>query len=164
MNSLLGQPLALASRSTNMFRNLGDGFRHKQESFHPLELVGWFLLIVALFVGLGLLSRMLARRDKRQLYNSPRALFNALCRVHDLDARSRRLLKRLAADRGLECPAQLFLSPDCFDSASWGPSLVPQATALSVIEKKLFGPGRLSRASSFEARQAQQIALESSHN
>lgn len=81
--NLIGSALLLADR--NMFRNMGAGFREKREHFDGLDVLLWILLAIGFFVFVGLLSWLLARSDKHQLFNSPRGLFRSLCSAHQLD-------------------------------------------------------------------------------
>ncbi|MEX2309403.1 MAG: hypothetical protein WD738_17520 [Pirellulales bacterium] len=71
--------------------------------------------------------------------NSPRRLFHELCHAHGLRFSSRRLLKRLAAARGLAGPALLFIEPKYFDPSSLPPSLKPAANDLQRLRHQLFG-------------------------
>jgi hypothetical protein len=157
-------PYLLSADRAHMFRNMGSGFREKQENFNPAELVLWLLLLVGLFWSLNALSRFLARRDKRQrpLYNSPRALFRTLCRVHKIDRPGRRLLKRLAAHRGLTYPAQIFLEPDAFNPAAMPAALQACAAQLTALQRTLFGLPQRPLSELPVHSEALEIALETS--
>ena len=134
------QMLLLADRS-QIFRDMGSGFREKRESFEPTDLLWWLLAVAVLMAAFGCLASFLAKRDKRRLFNNPRSLFKALCAAHDLDRTSRNLLKQLAWAQHLETPARLFLEPDRFDPALAGPELAGQTAALGALRKKLFAGG-----------------------
>ncbi len=157
-------PYLLMADRAHMFRNMGSGFREKQENFNPAELVLWLLLLIGLFWALNALSHFLARRDKRQrpLYNSPRALFRALCRVHKIDRPGRRLLKRLAAYRGLPHSAQIFLEPDAFNPAAVPPPLQAYAAQLTTLQRTLFGLPQRPLSELPVHSEALEIALETS--
>ena len=136
MTSLSGM-LLLADRS-QIFRDMGSGFREKRESFEPTDLLWWLFVAALLMAAFGFLASFLAKRDKQRLFNSPRSLFNALCAAHNLDRPSRGLLKQLAWAQHLETPARLFLEPDRFDPAMAGPELAAQSAAIAALRQKLF--------------------------
>jgi len=158
MITLASIPL-LATRNTELFRSMGSGFRQKQENFNPAEFVFWMLVVVGGFCALGLLSRLLNRRGKRRLYNSPRALFRALCRRHELDASSRRLLRNLAAHHRLSMPAQIFLLPDCFLPEGLSPALQAHAAQLAVLRQQLFGAQHDSDVDTADVNSPDPLAL-----
>jgi hypothetical protein len=137
MNAIFCHLNLLAERS-NIFRDMGSGFREKRESFDPTDLLWWLFvaaIVVAMFAGI---ASLLARQDKRRLYNSPRALFRALCKAHALDRSSRLLLKQIARAQNLSVPARLFLEPDRFDSAMLTSDMRPQRDAVAALRKRLF--------------------------
>jgi len=154
----------LAVDRSRMFRNMGNGFREKQENFNPAQLLVWALMLVTLFIVLNILSRAMAKRDKQpaRVPKSPRALFLALCRVHALDRPSRRLLKLLAAQYRLQQPAQIFLEPDCFNTSDLSPALRAYATALVALQRKLFGSPQRSTNQLPVDQEAVEIARETS--
>jgi hypothetical protein len=123
-------------------QELGSGFRDKKEEFSGIELVYWVALAVAALVALAWFSRWFARHDRRSLFNSPRALFNALCKVHGLDYASRRLLKQLARAFGLPHPARVFVESQCFESGKLPTSLQGQRRAVEKLRQRLFAPPR----------------------
>jgi hypothetical protein len=70
--------------------------------------------------------------------DSPRRLFRDLCRAHRLPYRSRRLLRRLAAARGIAEPARLFVDASCFDTANLPEKLTPAADDVRLLRHRLF--------------------------
>jgi hypothetical protein len=72
--------------------------------------------------------------------NSSRRLFGELCRAHQLGYARRRLLKRLAAARGLSNSALLFVEPQWFDTTNLPVDLTERADELERIRDDLFGP------------------------
>ena len=68
------------------------------------------------------------------------ALFGQLCRLHGLDAGSRRLLKRLAGQHNLPQPAKLFVDPRWLDSAAAGGTPPNRRAELTALRHRLFGP------------------------
>jgi hypothetical protein len=137
MNAFSRATLLLADRSS-IFRDMGSGFREKRETFDPTDLLWWIFVALLVIAAFGILATILARRDKRRLFNSPRALFNALCRAHGLDRASRALLKQLAVSQRLMPPARLFLEPDRFDPVSLPAELQPQREEYMALRKRLF--------------------------
>ncbi len=130
--------LVLLAQRSSLFRDMGSGFREKREHFDATDLFFWFLIVIGIFVALGILARVLGRHDKHRLYNSPRALFRALCRAHALDRRDRRLLLQIAKSEQLNPPARLFLEPACFQLSRLGPEFQSRRTAIEDLAKKIF--------------------------
>jgi hypothetical protein len=83
------------------------------------------------------LSRILAR-DKRQTFNSPRALFRTLCKAHNLDRPQRTLLKQLAKHHKVSLPARLFLETQWFDLETLSPALRERQHEIESIRALLF--------------------------
>lgn len=129
--------LLLAERS--LFRDMGSGFRDKRENMDGTDLLMWMLLVVGVFVVIGIIAHFVARRDKRELYNSPRALFRQLCKAHGLEHASRALLKRMARQQQLAQPARLFLEPERFGVENLSPELAAQQAAIAALKQRLFG-------------------------
>jgi hypothetical protein len=135
---LIGSALLLADRS--LFHEMGAGFREKREHFDALDLLLWILLGIGFFVFVGVLSWLLARSDKHQLFNSPRRLFRTLCRAHQLDRPSRWLLVQIARAEGIDQPARLFLEPECFQRDRLHGSLEGKHAAITALAAHLFPP------------------------
>jgi hypothetical protein len=70
--------------------------------------------------------------------NSPPRLFRELCRAHRLSRPHRRLLKHLAAARGLSSPASLFVRPECFDLDQLPSEVKLYADELNKLRAQLF--------------------------
>ena len=126
----------LADRS--LFKDMGSGFRAKREHFDASDLLLWFGIVIGVFVVIGIVAKIVASRDKRQLYNSPRGLFRALCRAHGLDRPSRRLLSRIARAQELAQPARLFLEPERYSEAKVSEQFREERAAIELLRKKLF--------------------------
>lgn len=122
----------------NPFREMGDGFRDKREHFDPTDLIFWVGALVGLFATLAILARVIARREARQVYNSPRALFRALCAAHELDRHDRAVLRKVARHYGLAQPAQLFVEPERFAAAGKNSDLNHLREHISDICRRLF--------------------------
>jgi hypothetical protein len=147
MNSLAVKLVLLADR-TSIFRDMGSGFREKRESFDPTDLLWWLFVAVLVLAAFGVVACILAKQDKRRLFNSPRALFNALCKAHELNHSSRGLLKQLARAQHLTVPARLFLEPSRFEPAMLSPELRPQREAIIALRQRLFVQAEQPAASS----------------
>jgi hypothetical protein len=109
-------------------------FDHPRPAYDSGEILTVLTLLALLVTVILLLVRL---RSSFQT-DSKRGLFSDLCRAHRLKASSRRLLKRLAAARGLTNPAALFVEPGHF-----APNNLPQALQyagkeLQLLREKLF--------------------------
>jgi hypothetical protein len=94
---------------------------------------------VTLLVIVTIVWQTISRRRRRDFdYDRPQRLFADLCRTHKLNWSSRRLLKHLAAARGLKCPSTLFVEPEYFDMTNVPPALKPSAGELRQLRHKLF--------------------------
>ncbi len=60
-------------------------------------------------------------------------LFNDLCRYHNLDRKTRHLLREVATKYCTEKPANLFLVPDLLRRASEDPDFAEQAPVLQEL-------------------------------
>jgi hypothetical protein len=108
------------------------------------DITAWHgvVLIILLLIVAGALwkiARLGALRDGRSYFNA-RQLFAQLCRHHQLDWSSRRLLRRLARSRQLKHPAQVFLEPLWFDTANMPPGLRPYRQQLVALRERIFAP------------------------
>jgi hypothetical protein len=102
---------------------------------HELLILGSVTLLVIITIAWQAISRW---RHRDFEYNSPPRLFADLCRAHKLNRSNRRLLKQLAAARGLKMAAMLFVEPDYFDMTNVPPALKPAANDLRQLRHKLF--------------------------
>jgi hypothetical protein len=103
----------------------------------PYEVL--ILAAVTLLVIVTVVWQTISRRRRRDFhYNSPQRLFADLCRVHKLNWSNRRLLKHLAAARGLKSPATLFVEPEHFDMTNVPATLKAAAADLRHLRHKLF--------------------------
>lgn len=136
--------MLLADRS--LLRDMGSGFRDKRENQGGSDMLLWIGIVVGVFLAIALVAHFVARRDKRQIFNSPRGLFRALCRAHQLDFASRRLLRWIARDQQIEPPARLFLEPEQFEPENMSPALNARAAQILALRKRLFAGGELLSA------------------
>jgi hypothetical protein len=97
------------------------------------------LAAVTLLVIGTIVWQSISRRRRRDFeYDRPPRLFADLCRAHKLNWSNRRLLKQLAAARGLKCPASLFVEPEYFDMTNVPAALKPSAGELRQLRHQLF--------------------------
>jgi len=85
-----------------------------------------------------LLCYLANRTVQRRRRYSHAGLFRQLCRLHNLDRSSRRLLRRLARRYKLSQPARLLVDPRWLDSVA---ASVPPArrAELTGLRQRLFG-------------------------
>jgi hypothetical protein len=97
------------------------------------------LTAVTLLVIVTIIWQTISRKRQRDFaYDSPPRLFADLCRAHRLSWSHRRLLKHLAAARGVKCPTELFVEPEHFDIINVPAALRPSANELRQLRHKLF--------------------------
>lgn len=103
----------------------------------PYEVM--ILAAVTLLVIVAITWQTLSKRRRRDFeYDRPPRLFADLCKAHKLNRPNRKLLKQLAAARGLKLPAALFVEPEYFDMANLPAALQPSAKELRKLRHKLF--------------------------
>jgi hypothetical protein len=118
-------------------RNMSHRFQGKNAQLHWNDLFMLLTIVVALVVTAWFLTRV-AQRERRRRTNSPRLLFAELCRAHQLDRQSRKLLWRLAKHQELSHPASLFLDPRRF-APGQSPDFQPsQIQRLEKLREQLF--------------------------
>lgn len=94
---------------------------------------------VTLLVIVAIVWQTISRRRRRDFdYDRPQRLFADLCRAHKLNWSNRRLLKHLAAARGLKCLSTLFVEPEYFDMTNVPPALKTSAGELRQLRHILF--------------------------
>jgi hypothetical protein len=113
-------------------------FDHQRPGFDATHL--WVVLgIVALIIGAAVAAYRSSRHRKSVFdVDSPAKLFRELCQAHQLSFRSRRLLKRLAAARGITDPARLFLEAQHFEAAHLPKKLQSAANEIRRLRDRLF--------------------------
>ncbi len=121
----------------DVVRNMGHRFHGKNAELHWNDLFMLLAIVVAVAAAGCFLTRI-ARRERHRRTNSPRGLFQELCRAHQLDRQSRNLLLRLAKHQELSHPARLFVDPERF-APDRLPTLLPaQAQRLARLREQLF--------------------------
>ena len=141
MTQWLNQLLLLFAARTDLPRVWGR-FDHQRPSFdwsQMLLIAGAMALAIAAVV---VWHRLTGRSSKNFSLNSPARFFNELSSTHGLKFSSRRLLKRLAAARGLANPALLFVEPKHFDTTNLPDDLKSSAGELRQLRMRLFERGQ----------------------
>ncbi len=98
------------------------------------------VLVVLALVAVGVwwaVGHVGARREGHSYHSAPR-LFRELCRVHELDWTSRRLLRQLARAHPLAPPARVFVEPRWFDAPHLPPDLQAARSQLAALKARLF--------------------------
>lgn len=93
---------------------------------------------IALVVAVWVSYRLAIHHQKEFWCDNSSRLFHDLCRAHRLDLANRRLMKKLASERGVDHPADLFVEPEYFDTANLPPALKTSATELRQLRHQLF--------------------------
>jgi hypothetical protein len=132
------QAATLLAVDEDAFRVWGR-FDHEKPEFgagHLMTLAG----ITALLLLAAMVWRICRRRSTTTFAtDSPWQLFRELCAAHGLNRHSRRLLRQLAAARGLASAATLFVEPRHFETKNLPAELKPSTAELTELRAKLFG-------------------------
>jgi hypothetical protein len=134
--------------TVDRWKAVGSGLRGSGAKLDPVDLwiAGAVLFGVVLLIWV--LSKFV-RKERGQVFNSPRRLFHSLCKAHGLNWSSRMLLRRLARRQKLTQPARLFLEPDRFQARNLGPKLKAQQARLDRLRDTIFGEmGKIGRGRS----------------
>ena len=124
--------------STSRFRALGSGVRGRGAKIDSSQVVTMVVVAAVVVIGIALLSRHAARRDRRRAFTNPRSLFRALCKAHGIDRRGRRLLRQMVRWYRLEQPAQLFVNPKRYELSQLSPELQKEGKAITALCEQLF--------------------------
>jgi hypothetical protein len=136
---IAGDGLLVAQSDQGRISELGKQFREGGGAgLDTTYLVVLIVAVVAMIVIVGVLAHFLGLREAIGL-NRPRALMTELCRGHELDQVSRRLLRSLATWHRLAQPARLFVEPQWFDAASLSEPLRMRQAELERLRDRLFG-------------------------
>ena len=131
--------LCLIAQRANWER-MGDRFSGKHAELNVSDILTLLGLVACLALILLMLHRFSGGSGGRLGGNSRARLFGELCRAHGLGFAARRLLKRLAASRGLESPAMVFVAPGCFNTVDLATELKPSLNEVERLRARLFNP------------------------
>jgi hypothetical protein len=132
-----GRLFAQAERTTSPVWDMGRNFREAGDNFQWIDVAVVVAIVAVIGVVLALLVYYTSQREKRG-YRRPGNLFHELCRGHELDRRSRRLLKQLARQQKLAQPALLFVSPERWSETAIAGSNIAQRVQLMRLRDRLF--------------------------
>ena len=114
MNTHLGLANLLGAQPDAFWQELARSIGVNRQDLPWLIAVAVLALLAVLGTGVWLTLHALAAR-RHHPCNDGMKLFLELCRAHQLDRASRRLLQRLANAHGLSQPAVLFVEPERYD-------------------------------------------------
>ena len=120
------------------FDSMRGKFSSRRTRLDSDDILTAIVVIALIALGVYLLAKVNARREKGRSFKSPRGLFRELCKVHDMCRAEKRLLKQIARWQRLSQPARLFLEPDRFDIANLSPQLQGQMADVLAIRDSLF--------------------------
>jgi hypothetical protein len=129
--------LALLADS-QAIRNIARGVQAKQSRLDVGGMLTAVLIFCVFFVGVWLVSRLMSRHDRAISYRSPRSLFRALCRAHQLGRAERQLLRRLAREHRLSQPALVFVEPERFNAEALSSAWRNEQARLRALRERLF--------------------------
>ena len=144
------------------FSSMGRNFRGEEAQVNSYDVVSGLVFVLAMVLGIWLLSRALTRQERTRNFNNPRKLFRMLCDKHELNRANRNLLKAYAARRELADPSSLFLAPELFREDQLPADWNRNSAALAAIGEKLFADlGEARQASKTTARSPSNSAVRS---
>lgn len=126
------------SPHADVWSAMRSSFHGEEARFSTSDAVALLLFVLALAVGFWMLSRVLAKQDRRRPYNNPRKLFRELARAHRLTRGQRGLLAELASSRGIEPAARIFVEPLAFNSNELSGRLQRRADEIGELQRQLF--------------------------
>jgi hypothetical protein len=127
------------SPHADVWSAMRSSFHGEEARFSASDGVALLLFVLALAVGFWMLSRVLARQDRRRRpYNNPRRLFRELARVHGLNRAERGLLADLASSRGIQPAARIFVEPLAFDTSALNARLQRRVDQIAELQRRLF--------------------------
>ena len=121
-----------------MFAEIGDNFPQSGKRLNWSDLWAWGIVAVVAAIATLIVLQLRKRNDMDQPCDNPWKLFRELCRVHNLDGSSQRLLAQLTVARRFEQPAQVFLTPGAFEPADLPASMKDRADQLLRLRSQLF--------------------------
>jgi hypothetical protein len=98
-----------------------------------------WIVVAALVVVAAVATFFVIHRIRKAQSQSHYALFSGLCRVHELDSNSKKLLSAIAEQYQIEKPVRLFLEPNWLDRARAEKRFPEYAELIDALKAKLFG-------------------------
>ena len=136
MNLFMNLPALLAQLSRT--QGLGGNFRGPGARVDGGDMLMIAMLVLGAVGVIVLLSVLLRLQERRNRCNNPQKLFRDICRLHELDRKSRKLLTQLARHQDLEHPARLFLEPARFNPENVGAELGQHQREFDTLRGRLF--------------------------
>lgn len=124
---------------SDVFQGMASGFRGRRAQVDTTDVFIWFGIAVGVALSLWGLAKLLSRQERARRHYSPTQLFRALCNAHDLDRRTRNLLREVALLGRLEHPARVFVEIEYLESALARPEFAPRVERLQALRDQLFG-------------------------
>ena len=121
------------------WERLGDGLRGSRSRTDWTDFVPYLILLAFIGIVVALIMRYTKRNDTSQPCDDPQKLFRELCKVHELDGASQRLLRQIADARELQHPAQVFVRPSAFNVDHLPATLQSQSDRVGQLRTQLFG-------------------------
>jgi hypothetical protein len=134
MSILIQNAALLAVRRQAM----GGGFRGENNDYDLSQMLMVVVVLAVISGVLFVLDRWIRYRIRIRTYESPAELFRQLCRTHELDRPSRRLLRSLASYWKLTTPALLFIEPDYFRPEKLPADWSDRTPHLEQLHRRLF--------------------------
>jgi hypothetical protein len=133
----LAYQIELLARRDDL-RGISEGFRGRSMWDNAPQAVLFLCAMLFIVITMLLVGRLTTQYEKRQSTDSLSGLFRELCRIHQLNHASRRLLKRLASQRELEGPVLLFVRPELFRTEDLSPDWQEYAAEIERLRNRLF--------------------------
>jgi hypothetical protein len=121
-----------------LFAEIGDNFPNSGPRLNWSDLWAWGVAAIVAAIVAAVVMHVRRRNDMEEYCDNPWKLFRELCRVHNLDRASQRLLTQVAQARKFPQPAQVFLTPAAFEPANLPPGLKDKADQLLRLRSQLF--------------------------
>ena len=121
-----------------LLAEIGDNFPQSGKRLNWSDLWPYGIAVVVVAIVAAIVTKVCRRNDMTERCDDPDKLFRELCRAHQLDRGSVRLLGQLAAHWQLQQPAQVFLTPAAFNPTRLPASLHAKAPQLAKLRTRLF--------------------------
>jgi len=120
------------------WQRMGDGLYRGRGATEQGEWVLYLFAAVLLAIVGAIIYAHRRANELTQPCDDPGKLFQELCRAHQIDRRSKRLLKHLAECRALSQPAEVFVTPSAFEPGDLPLPLQAKASQLRELRQRLF--------------------------
>jgi hypothetical protein len=121
-----------------LLAEIGDNFPASGRRLNWSDLWAYGLVALVAAVVAAAVIWLRNRNDMTRHCDNPWKLFRELCRVHELDRPSQRMLAQLAKVRRYAQPAEVFVRPAAFDLEGLPPAWRHERAALERLRGRLF--------------------------